>query len=108
MKIAEINKLKKKAISEAQKEVDKIFAKYSKLIVSEIESQIPKGHKLHSWNGIAMLVDENDNELEKGITWSTTAKYSPKMEVLSDLQYGTDSDDLQGHFMIPDVIQGRA
>ena len=107
MKVQEINKLKKKAIKEAQKEVDKIFSKYSKLIVEEIANQIPKGQKLHSWNGIAMLVDAEGNELQKGITWSRTAEYNQKMEALSELQYGTDNDDIQGNFNIPDVIEGR-
>lgn len=107
MKVAEINRLKKKAIKEAQKEVDKIFEKYSKLIVSEIENQIPKGHKLHSWNGIAMLSDANDNEIKKGIIWSRTAEYSPKMEALADLQYGTDAGDIQGNFSIPQTILGK-
>lgn len=107
MKVAEINKLKKKAISEAQKATDKIFDKYSKLIVLEIENQIPKGQKLYSWNGIAKLVDEHDNELKTGVVWSRTAEYSPKMEALAELQYGTDNGKLQGNFLIPDVIEGK-
>jgi hypothetical protein len=107
MKIQEINKLKKKAIKEAQKEVDKIFNKYSKLIIDEIANQIPKGQKLISGNGMVFIQDENGKELAYGNSWSRTAVYSPKMEALSDLQYGTDNDDLQGNFTIPDVIEGR-
>jgi len=107
MKIQEINKLKKKAIKEAQKEVDKIFARYSKLIVEEIANQIPKGQKLHSWNFISILVDENNNELQQGIPWSRTAEYNPKMEALAELQYGTDQEDLHGSFTIPSIIEGR-
>lgn len=108
MKIAEINKLKKKAISEAQKEVDKIFAKYSKLIVAEIENQIPKGQSLKSGNGMCMIQDKNGNEVAYGNSWSITAETSPKMDKISDLQYGTDNDDIQGNFLIPNVIYGRA
>ena len=107
MKIQEINKLKKKAIKEAQKEVDKIFANDSKLIVEEIANQIPKGQKLISGNGMCFLQDTEGKELAYGNSWSRTAEYSPKMEVLSDLQYGTDNDDIQGNFTIPDVIDGR-
>jgi hypothetical protein len=107
MKIQEINKLKKKAIKEAQKEVDKIFSKYSKLIVEEIANQIPKGQKLISGNGMVFILDENGKELAYGNSWSRTAEYSPKMEALSDLQYGTENDDIQGNFSIPDVIEGR-
>lgn len=107
MKIQEINKLKKKAIKEAQKEVDKIFTKYSKLIVEEIANQIPKGQQLISGNGMCFIQDESGNELAYGNSWSRTAEYSPKMEALSDLQYGTDNDDLQGNFLIPNVIEGR-
>ena len=107
MKIQEINKLKKKAIKEAQKEVDKIFANYSKLIVEEIANQIPKGQKLISGNGMCFLQDTEGKKLAYGNSWSRTAEYSPKMEVLSDLQYGTDNDDIQGNFTIPDVIDGR-
>lgn len=108
MKIAEITKLKNKAIKEAQREVDKIFSKYSKLIVAEIENQIPKGQTLRSGNGMCMIEDEKGNEVAYGNSWSVTAETSPKMDKISDLQYGTDNDDIQGNFLIPDVIYGRA
>ena len=107
MKVAEINKLKRKAIKEAQRETDKIFLKYSKLIVAEIANQIPEGQKLYSYNGIAKLMDENDKEVSTGIVWSRTAEYNPKMEAIAELQYGTDQDDLMGNFAIPDVIKGK-
>lgn len=105
MKIAEITKLKNKAIKEAQREVDKVFSKYSKLIVEEISNQIPVGQLLRSGNGISMLEDENGAELSYGNAWSITAQTSPKMDKIADLQY---SEDIQGSFLIPDIIKGRA
>lgn len=106
MKIQEINNLKKRAIKEAQKEVDKIFAKYSKIIVDEIANQIPKGQKLISGNGMCFIQDNEGKTVVYGNSWSRTAECSPKMEALSALQYGS-YDDLQGNFTIPDVIEGR-
>jgi len=108
MKIAEITRLKNRAIKEAQREVDKIFSKYSKLIVTEIENQIPKGQQLRSGNGMCLIEDENGNQVSYGNSWSVTAETSPKMDKISDLQYGTDNDDIQGNFLIPDIIYGRA
>ena len=45
-------KLKNKDFKEAQREVDKIFSKYSKLIVEELSNEIPKGSTLISVNGM--------------------------------------------------------
>lgn len=104
MKISKINYLKKKAIKEAQKEVDVIFKKYSKLIVEEISNQIPKGQKLIIGNGLCLLEDEKGVELAYGNSWSRTAKSNPKMEVLSDLQY---CEDIHGDFNIPNIIDGK-
>ena len=108
MKIANITKLKNKAIKEAQKEVDKIFSKYSKLIVEEIENQIPEKLKLISGNGMCFIENEKGEEVAYGNSWSITAQTSPKMDKISELQYGTSNDEIQGNFLIPDVIYGRS
>lgn len=52
-------KLKNKDFKEAQREVDKIFSKYSKLIVEELSNEIPKGSTLTSVNGMCWLKDSN-------------------------------------------------
>ncbi len=107
MNIQNINKLRAKAINEAQKEVNKIFDKYSKLIVDDIANQIPKGHKLLNGNGLCILMDADDKELSRGNAWSITGKSSPKMDKIALLQYGVDKDDLQGCFTIPTFIEGN-
>ena len=106
MKIGEISKLKRKAISEAQREVNKIFKKYSKKINGKIAEQIPKGQTMHSLNGMCKIFDTDGNEIKSGNAWSVTSEYNPKMDFIAELQYGTSNDDIQGNFLIDSEIKG--
>ncbi|MDR1202708.1 MAG: hypothetical protein LBL58_13930 [Tannerellaceae bacterium] len=106
MKIGQLNKLKKKAIKEAQREIDKIFNKYSKLINQEIASQIPSNQTLHSYNGLCVLIDDKGNIIKEGNTWSTTAPYNPKMDFIAELQYPV-SEELKANFDIQSEIKGK-
>lgn len=108
MKIATISKLKKQAIKEAQIEVNKIFKKYSIEIQNEIAKQIPKGQLLYSGNGMCHIADiKTGAEISSGNAWSRTAAYNPKMDFIAELQYGTDSNDIQGYFSLPTELNGK-
>lgn len=106
IQIGEIQRLKRKAIKEAQRATDKIFKKYSKEINKAIAEQIPKGMKLISGNGMCMVLAQDGTEIDYGNAWSITADYNPKMEAIAELQYGTDAGDLQGNFWIDSEIIG--
>lgn len=105
MKTRRIKQLKNKAIKEAQKEIDKVFKKYSILINKEIASQIPKGNTLVSWNGMCELQDNEGNTIVKGNAWSRSiySQFNKQMDYLADLQY---SEDLQGNFELKEQIKG--
>ena len=107
MKTTKILKLRDKAIKEAQKEIDKIFEKYSKLIVENIQTQLPKNHSLISGNGCCFVEDENANKVIYGSAWSRIAG-NKQMEKLAELQYGTERDELQGCFSIPNIIENKS
>lgn len=105
MRTRKIKQLQNKAIKEAQKEVDKIFKKYSVFICKEIASQIPKGNTLVSWNGMCELQDENGNTISKGNAWSRSIynQFDKQLDYLSDLQY---SESLEGCFDLDESIKG--
>lgn len=105
MRIGEITKLQNKAAREAQKEINKVFRKYSKLIVAEIENQLPKGWTLLSGNGIIIIQDQDGNEVKNVSSWQVVGKTYDKLSKLSNLQYNTE---LYGGFNIPYIIQGRS
>lgn len=104
MRTKEIIKLRKLAIKEAQLEIDKIFAKYSKLIIENIETQLPKNQKLVSYNGICRVEDVDGKELQYGNAW---AKVNNRLDCIAELQYNID-DDLVAEFSIPCEIIGRS
>lgn len=96
MNLTEINKLRKKAIKEAHAEVDKIFAKYSKLIEAEIANQILKGEKFVTENGKSSLYDKDGNLISHNSSYVTSLS-------CKDLLY---RDDSIGSFDISNVIEG--
>lgn len=104
-KIAQIMAVKRQAIKEAQKAVDKIFDKHSKTIVRLIAAQLPKGHTLNSWNGRCNIESEDRTEVVIGNWFSRYDNGNPKMEKLSSLQYGTSNDEICGVFDIPQTIK---
>ncbi len=105
MRTAKIKYLQNKAIKEAQKEVDKVFNKYSILINKEIASQIPEGFTLVSWNGMCELQDENGNTISKGNAWSRSIynQFDKQLDYISDLQY---SENIEGCFDLEEIIKG--
>ena len=105
IKIAEISKIKRRAIKEIQKQIDEILKKYSKEIVADIATQLPVEQCLTSGNGICFISDKNDNILSSGNAWSRTARGNPKLDFLASLQYHM-ADELEIRFDIPQTIQG--
>jgi len=106
MKLSKIKKLESKAINEAQKAIDKIFEKYSKLITDEIANEIPKGTSLISINGISTLYDETGKEYKSGKAWGVN-KGDYQLEYLSGLQYAVDQDNLAGRFYLKQEINSN-
>lgn len=104
MNTRKIRSLEKKCLKEAQMAVDIIFSRYSKLIVEDIKKQIPIGHSLNSWNGMVSLDDSNGNRKRYGNARSVTADEDIQFDYIAGLQYGTDANDLQGNFTIPQKI----
>lgn len=105
MKIANIKKLKNKAIKEAQKEVDKIFLKYSRLINEDIASQIPIGQEFCSWNGMNAIFKDGE-QISRGNAWSITSDPNPKLDFLATLQYILDKDEFSASFSLDEAIKG--
>lgn len=101
IKVAKIMELKRRAIKESQNATDKIFKRYSKLINQEIAKAIPKGTLLSSGNGMCSLHKiETGEEILDACYWSRFDNGNPKLEKIAGLQYGTDSNELQGNFKI--------
>lgn len=110
MKISKIMQLKRQAIKEAQKEVDKIFYKYSAIINAEIAKELPEGKQLRSGNGMCWLEDENGQTIKNG-TGYASGYYkgdNPKLDKIALLQYGTSTLDIKGIFQLEDLIKAIA
>lgn len=106
MKLSKIKKLESKAIEKAQKAIDKIFEKYSKLISDEIANEIPKGTTLVSINGTSTLYDETGKEYKSGKAWGIN-KGDSQLEYLAGLQYAVNEDNLTGRFYIKQEINSN-
>ena len=107
IKIAEISKIKRRAIKEIQKQIDETLKKYSKEIIADIAKQLPVGQYLTSGNGLCFISDKNDNILARGNAWSRTARGNPKLDFLASLQYHI-ADELEIRFDIPQTIHGTS
>lgn len=106
MKLSKIKKLEKKAIKEAQKAIDEVFEKYSKLIENEIVKEIPKGFSLVSINGMSTLYDKDGNEYKSGKSWGINRGDS-QLEYLAGLQYAVDQDNLVARFCLKREINSN-
>jgi len=102
MKTSKIKSLQQKAIKEAQKEINKIFTKYSLLINAEISNQLPNKTILVNGNGMSILFDNKNNEIKKGVYWKQNNVGDKQLFYLSSLQY---AESLRGIFNIKSEIK---
>lgn len=108
IKIAEITRIRSKAIKEAQRELNKVFGKYSKQIEDVISKQLPKGYTFNSWNGMCNIEGENREIIAEGNWWSRYDNGDPTLEKLASYQYSIDRAELDASFNLPQTIKSKA
>lgn len=103
LNLTEVRKLERKANAEAQKAIDAVYAKYSKLIIEELAKALPPKTKLLCGNGITTLMKGSD-ELLHGNAWSIYNNGNKQMEYLSHFQY---KSEIRGGLTIPLEIKSK-
>lgn len=103
MNTRKIFALSNKAEKEAQKAVDKIYKKYSKVLNTLIANEIPVGHKIMMYNGLCVVYDKDDNRVTSGKGWGRFAGENLQLDNLSTLQYSTK---ILGTFDLKTELQG--
>ncbi len=86
--------LEEKAIKEATEAAQIIFDKYSIEMSNLIKAKIPAGCKIVQGNGMALLLNSNDEKIKSGRAWGIDASGEDDdfLSYLGSLQYGARLD----------------
>jgi hypothetical protein len=100
MNLKPINRQIVKARKEAESTIKKVIKRHSIELRKIIASQLPKGHTLHSGNGLVWIKDKNGKMLKEGKAWGLPK--DTQLDQIAELQYAIE---FKVHFNIPDKIK---
>jgi hypothetical protein len=102
MRLSKINALNKKVEREVEKAIESIYKKYNQAMLDAIANEVPKGKKLLSQNGMAMIIDKEGNEVH-GRAWGLN-RGKDKLDHIALLQY---HKEFMGGFILPYELNGK-
>ena len=103
LNLTEARKLQKKAKAEAQRAIDKVYKKHDKAMRKAIADALPKGWRIVSGNGMVIVVNEKNEELDTGRAWGLRDD-NAQLNWIAYLQYNRE---FHAGFCIDDDIEGK-